>query len=111
MFHASLAQALCAQALAVHEQTGVTRIGLGGGVFQNRVLADLAQSLLSAAGFEVLKLRRIDVMNDVAFMVTDLVAHGRQDLTFSFLNAYLEHPGPMGQAGGVWPLEHAAGAH
>ena len=42
------------------------------------------------------KLRWIDVMNDVAFMVMDLVAHGRQDLTFSFLNAYLEHTGDYG---------------
>jgi len=39
------------------------------------------------------KLRWIDVMNDVAFMVMDLVAHGPKDLTFSFLNAYLEHTG------------------
>ncbi len=31
-------------------------------------------------------------MNDVAFMVMDLVAHGRQDLTFSFLNAYMDIP-------------------
>jgi len=26
----------------------------------------------------------------VAFMLMDLVAHGRKDLAFSFLNAYLE---------------------
>jgi aminoglycoside phosphotransferase family enzyme len=35
-------------------------------------------------------------MNDVAFMVMDLVAHVRQDLTFSFLNAHLEHTGDYG---------------
>ncbi|MGO9946409.1 MAG: AAA family ATPase [Steroidobacteraceae bacterium] len=39
------------------------------------------------------KLRWIDVMNDVAFLVMDLVAHGRRDLAFTFLNAYLEHTG------------------
>jgi aminoglycoside phosphotransferase family enzyme/predicted kinase len=38
-------------------------------------------------------LRWIDVMNDVAFLVMDLVAHGRQDLAFLFLNTYLEHTG------------------
>ncbi len=38
-------------------------------------------------------LRWIDVINDVAFMVMDLVAHGRRDLAFSFLNAYLERAG------------------
>ena len=72
MFHASLAQALCAQALAVHEQTGVTRIGLGGGVFQNRVLCDLVQRLLSAAGFEVLIPQRLPV-NDAAISFGQLI--------------------------------------
>jgi hypothetical protein len=38
-------------------------------------------------------LRWIDVMNDVAFLVMDLTAHGRKDLAFSFLNAYLENTG------------------
>src|ERR1700730_9041632 len=39
------------------------------------------------------KLRWIDVMNDTAFMVMDLVAHGRRDLAFAFLNSYLERTG------------------
>jgi aminoglycoside phosphotransferase family enzyme/predicted kinase len=39
------------------------------------------------------KLRWIDVMNDVAFLVMDLMAHGRSDLAFTFLNSYLEHTG------------------
>ncbi len=39
------------------------------------------------------KLRWIDVMNDVAFLVMDLVAHRRQDLAFVFLNTYLERTG------------------
>ena len=39
------------------------------------------------------KLRWIDVMNDVAFLVMDLMAHGRTDLSFTFLNTYLEHTG------------------
>ena len=39
------------------------------------------------------KLRWIDVMNDVAFLVMDLVAHNRGDLAFTFLNSYLEHTG------------------
>lgn len=39
------------------------------------------------------KLRWIDVMNDVAFLVMDLMAHKRQDLAFAFLNAYLERTG------------------
>jgi len=39
------------------------------------------------------KLRWIDVMNDVAFLVMDLTAHCRKDLAFVFLNAYLERTG------------------
>ncbi len=39
------------------------------------------------------KLRWIDVMNDVAFLVMDLTAHRRKDLAFAFLNAYLECTG------------------
>jgi len=54
LFHASLALALHDQALAVRERTGVTRVGLAGGVFQNRVLTEHAQAQLAAAGFEVL---------------------------------------------------------
>jgi uncharacterized protein len=39
------------------------------------------------------KLRWIDVMNDVAFLVMDLTAHDRADLAFTFLNAYAERTG------------------
>jgi uncharacterized protein len=39
------------------------------------------------------KLRYIDVLNDVAFLVMDLVAHGRDDLGACFLNRYLECTG------------------
>jgi hypothetical protein len=39
------------------------------------------------------KLRWIDVMNDVAFLVMDLVSHDRSDLSCAFLNRYLEVTG------------------
>jgi hypothetical protein len=38
-------------------------------------------------------LRWIDVMNDAAFLVMDLMARGRKDLACDFLNAYLERTG------------------
>jgi uncharacterized protein len=38
-------------------------------------------------------LRWIDVMNDVAFLVMDLMTRGRRDLACAFLNAYLERTG------------------
>ena len=50
-FHATLARALCAQALAARRETGVHRVGLCGGVFQNRVLSEQARALLTERGF------------------------------------------------------------
>ena len=72
MFHASLAHTVCEQALAVRGHTGVTRVGLTGGVFQNRTLCERAQSLLTAAGFEVLIPRRLPV-NDAAISFGQLI--------------------------------------
>jgi len=39
------------------------------------------------------QLRWIDVMNDVAFLVMDFVAHDRTDLAYGFLSRYVEHTG------------------
>lgn len=39
------------------------------------------------------KLREIDVMSDVAFLVMDLVSRQRNDLAYEFLNRYLEYSG------------------
>lgn len=39
------------------------------------------------------RLRWIDVMSEVAFLVMDLEKHGRQDLAYLFLNRYLELTG------------------
>jgi hydrogenase maturation protein HypF len=72
MFHASLAQALCEQALAVRENTGVARVGLAGGVFQNRILSEQVQARLTAAGFEVLIPRRLPV-NDAAISYGQII--------------------------------------
>lgn len=41
-------------------------------------------------------LRRIDVMNDVAFLFMDLLFHSRSDFAFAFLNRYLEDSGDYG---------------
>jgi hydrogenase maturation protein HypF len=71
-FHSSLAQALCDQASAVREHSGVTRVGLGGGVFQNRVLTEQAHALLTCAGFEVLIPARLPV-NDASICYGQLV--------------------------------------
>ena len=38
-------------------------------------------------------LRWLDVLNDAAFLVMDLLARGRSDLAWRFLNGYLQHTG------------------
>ena len=53
VFHASLAAAIGAQANALREQHGIRQVGLSGGVFQNRQLAEQALSALENLGFDV----------------------------------------------------------
>lgn len=53
-FHAVLAQTLSAFARRVADEHGVGMIGLGGGVFQNRLLTERAVLLLENDGFKVL---------------------------------------------------------
>jgi hydrogenase maturation protein HypF len=50
-FHLSLANSIAVQAQRIHSSTPFDRVGLTGGVFQNKVLAELAVSQLAAAGF------------------------------------------------------------
>jgi hydrogenase maturation protein HypF len=72
MFHATLAHALCEQAMAVRQQTHVERVGLCGGVFQNRILTEQAQAGLAKAGFEVLIPQRLPV-NDAAISFGQII--------------------------------------
>jgi len=60
-FHLSLAQALAEQARQLRAQTGIQSVGLTGGVFQNRVLAEAAIDRLEVAGFAVHLPRRVPV--------------------------------------------------
>jgi hydrogenase maturation protein HypF len=60
-FHLSLAQALVEQAKQLREQTGIRSVGLTGGVFQNRLLAEAAIERLQVAGFSVHLPRRVPV--------------------------------------------------
>jgi hydrogenase maturation protein HypF len=72
LLHASLAQALCDQACAVRQRWGVARVGLAGGVFQNRVLTERVQARLTELGFEVLLPAQLPV-NDAAISFGQLV--------------------------------------
>ena len=54
LVHQTLARSIVAQAVQVRAHNpGVQAVGLGGGVFQNRVLVELAAEGLQRAGFEV----------------------------------------------------------
>ena len=60
-------------------------------------LANLLQLGDEATAFDGIEfdpeLRWIDVLNDVAFVAMDLMAHGAPDLAFRFIDAYLESGG------------------
>jgi hydrogenase maturation protein HypF len=73
-FHLSLAQALVDQAQQLRAQTGIQAIGLTGGVFQNRLLAESAIARLEAAGFAVHLPQRIPV-NDAGLSFGQIIEH------------------------------------
>lgn len=50
-FHLSLAHALLEQAFILRAKTGISAVGLTGGVFQNRLLVETVMPLLENAGF------------------------------------------------------------
>ncbi|MBI1283415.1 MAG: carbamoyltransferase HypF [Thiobacillus sp.] len=76
-FHLSLAQAMVEQAMQLHKQTGIQSVGLTGGVFQNRVLAEAAIARLEAAGFAVHLPRRIPV-NDAGLSFGQIIEYHHQ---------------------------------
>ncbi len=52
-FHTSMAQVILTQARHLREHRQVDRVGLTGGVFQNRVLCEQAMQMLKSDGFDV----------------------------------------------------------
>ncbi len=58
-FHVALAETINRAAIRVRAETGLNRVGLSGGVFQNVVLGELAEQHLTASGFEVLTHRLV----------------------------------------------------
>lgn len=81
-FHATLRDVIVAGVSRVSRQTGLRRVALSGGTFQNRRLAGAAARALETAGFEVLLHRRVPC-NDgglslgQASIATRLLAEGR----------------------------------
>jgi hydrogenase maturation protein HypF len=73
-FHASLADALLGQALLLRRQSGIEDVGLTGGVFQNRLLAESAKSLLQGEGFKVHFPRHVPV-NDAGVCLGQVIEY------------------------------------
>jgi aminoglycoside phosphotransferase family enzyme/predicted kinase len=59
---------------------------------QNVLCHEGSIEAFDALEFDV-RLREIDTLSEVAFLAMDLAAHGRSDLAYEFLNAYLETSG------------------
>ncbi|HTS84004.1 MAG TPA: carbamoyltransferase HypF [Usitatibacter sp.] len=74
-FHATLAHAALDQARAVRAAHGVTRIGLTGGVFQNRALSERIARLAGQNGFSVFLPERIPC-NDAGLSFGQLIEAG-----------------------------------
>ncbi|MCX7110576.1 MAG: carbamoyltransferase HypF [Proteobacteria bacterium] len=53
LFHASIARLISTQAIKIRDKHGINKVGLSGGVFQNRLLTEKAAQLLAQEGFEV----------------------------------------------------------
>jgi hydrogenase maturation protein HypF len=74
-FHLSMAHALLSQAINIRDDTGVTNIGLAGGVFQNRVLTEMVMVLLKTHGFEV-NLPLLMPVNDAGISFGQIIEYG-----------------------------------
>ena len=81
-----------APVMAQRRAQGWVREGHGDLHLGNLVLIDGQPQLFDAIEFKA-EFRWIDVLADLAFVLMDLQAHGRPDLAWRLLNAYLEHTG------------------
>lgn len=75
LFHVSMAQAILQQARVIRSEHAVDAISFSGGVFQNRVLTELATGLLSDDGFEVIVPELIPV-NDAGISFGQVMEYG-----------------------------------
>ncbi len=81
--------------MAARRAEGRVREGHGDLHLGNLLWLDGRARLFDAIEFNP-RLRWIDVATDIAFLFMDLHAHGRPDLAWRFLNAWLEHSGDYG---------------
>ncbi|MGA9572452.1 MAG: carbamoyltransferase HypF [Lysobacterales bacterium] len=74
-FHLSMADTLQQQAIRIRDDLGVNRVGLAGGVFQNRVLTEKCIELLEDDGFEVTFPTMMPV-NDAGISFGQIIEYG-----------------------------------
>jgi hydrogenase maturation protein HypF len=74
-FHASLAEMLLAQARAIRAERGISRLGLTGGVFQNRILCEQIVNVAEREGFTVQIPERLPC-NDAGLSFGQLIEAG-----------------------------------
>jgi hydrogenase maturation protein HypF len=74
-FHRTVAEMVVACCLKVRGATGLGRAALSGGCFQNRLLLQMVDSLLTDAGFEVLVHRQVPCNDGGLSLGQALVAH------------------------------------
>lgn len=79
-------------ALSARARAGWVREGHGDLHARNIVLWNERLTPFDCLEFEP-RLRQIDVLDDLAFLVMDLIAHRRRDLACALLSAYLEETG------------------
>jgi hydrogenase maturation protein HypF len=72
LFHSALADMLLAQTMQVAAEYGIRRVGLTGGVFQNRRLLEAVIQRLERTGFEVLIPEQLPV-NDASISFGQIV--------------------------------------
>jgi hydrogenase maturation protein HypF len=73
-FHFSMADSLLQQAIRIREDTRINRVGLAGGVFQNRVLTERCIGVLGRNGFEI-TLPLMMPVNDAAISFGQIVEY------------------------------------
>jgi hydrogenase maturation protein HypF len=77
-FHASVAGAAVAQVRALAQEAEIEAVGLTGGVFQNRKLAEMLSARLAEAGFGVVIPERIPA-NDGGLAIGQLVEYAARE--------------------------------
>lgn len=76
-FHNTMSEMILAMVRAAFHRTGVRRVALSGGVFQNALLEDAAAAALSRSGFDVL-LHTAVPCNDGGLALGQAVVAARQ---------------------------------